>query len=206
MKHFAEWFLDDAHIWNSVKHGLAVQPGEPTMKVTTPADEAEGRQPPLIHASGPGVTYLEERWTYDGERRDQKLWHVGTRWLRPFTLAHLMGEIHVACMFLRSIRQVGRIRYLSEPQKLRIYRTPKFTDFMGSAESGVITNRMHMNMLYSYAYPPSLRCNDCGRTPSDGEHDARKTWRMYRDEEGAPHVLCPRCIRRYVATGRATEA
>jgi hypothetical protein len=171
LTHFAEWFVDDAHVWNAVKHGLAIQSGEPSMQVTTPADEAEGRDPPLIHAKGPAVTYLARR--YPGSRRDQKLWHISTRWTRPFTIAHLMGEIHMACSLLRSIWQVGRGRYLSESQELRIYTSPIFREFLDSAETGVITNRMHINMLYEYAYPPELKCSDCGRRPNDEEHDAR---------------------------------
>jgi hypothetical protein len=114
-----------------------------------------------------------------------------------------MGEIHMACSFLRSIWQVGRVRYLGEAENLRIYRNPTFSEFMDSADTGIIVNRMHMNMLYMYAYPPELQCSDCGRRRGDEEHDAQVTWRMYRTDDGSPRVLCPRCVRRHEAAATA---
>jgi hypothetical protein len=88
--------------------------------------------------------------------------------------------------------QVGRARYLGETQQLRIFRQPLFEDFMHSSGEGIFSNSMRMSLLYLYAYPPELVCSECSRSPMQSER-ARLTWRMYRDDDGTPHVLCAEC-------------
>lgn len=53
---------------------------------------------------------------------------------------------------------------------------------------------MSINILYVYAYPPELVCTDCDRKPRARER-ARLSWRMYRDADGAPRVVCSDCAK-----------
>jgi hypothetical protein len=89
---FAARFLEDANVWNAVKHGLAVQPSHPRLEVASLVTE------------GPGVTYLE--------RDDVGRWNLATRWTNPSTIESLMGEIFVAHSLLRTICDVGRLLVL----------------------------------------------------------------------------------------------
>jgi hypothetical protein len=49
LTHFAGVFVHDAHLFNALKHGLAVRAGSASMELQTPADEA--REIPLIRST-----------------------------------------------------------------------------------------------------------------------------------------------------------
>lgn len=192
LEHYAEWFLKESNLFNSLKHGLAVQPGESSIELVTPADEQRGANPPLIHAEGPSVAFLERSG-------DDKLWHHSTRWVSP---ERLIIETQFAIWLLRSIWQVGRARYTSfvdEGEALRFYDHPTYHEFMNTQLDGdasrIITNRMSMNLTYIYAYQPDLTCAVCHRKPEIGER-ARETWRAYDDGSRELAVHCFECAAR----------
>jgi hypothetical protein len=161
LRHFASWFLKESNLFNSLKHGLAVQPGESSMKLVTPVDEERGADPPLIHAEGSSVAFLERSG-------DENLWHHSTRWVEPDLL---IAEAQFASWLLRSIWQVGRVRYTKsadEGEALRVYDHPSYEEFVKAqldGEARIITNRMSVNLGYIYAYPPDLVCYACHRKP-----------------------------------------
>jgi hypothetical protein len=165
LTHFAGVFVQDAHLFNALKHGLAVRAGSASMQIQTPADE--GRETPLIQAKGSSVAFLEQAG-------DDRLWHETTRWVRP---DRMLAEADVAARMLENIWRVGRIRYLKEdPIKhpLRFWDTVNFDDYIRSQLDGgesaqIITTKMSMNVLYRYAYPPSLVCTRCRREPRKGK-------------------------------------
>jgi hypothetical protein len=173
MSHFADWFLGESNLFNVTKHGLAVHPGESSLQLMTPADE-DGK--PLIHAEGPSVMFLEKMG-------DPRRWHHTARWVDP---ARLMAEAGVGLRLLKSVWQVGRMRYTDfgrEPQRLILFYRPDYNEYMDSllepGEAGkVILNRMSMNLSYRYAYQPELVCVKCSRTPggrAGTHHVARST-------------------------------
>lgn len=191
LQHYAAWFLKESNLFNSLKHGLAVQPGESSMELVTPVDEQRGAKPPLIHAKGPSVAFLEKSG-------DEKLWHNSTRWMEP---DRLITEAQFATWLLRSIWQVGRVRYTrstDQGEMLRFYDHPTYEEFINTQLEGeaarIITERMSVNLTYVYAYPPDLVCSVCHRKPKAGER-ARKTWSAYDDGLGELRVHCPECVR-----------
>lgn len=102
LTYFARIFVDDAHLFNALKHGLAVRAGSASVLLQTPADVT--RKEPLIHADGSSVAFLEQAG-------DDKLWHETTRWVRP---DRMLAEAEIAARMLENIWRVGRIRYLRE--------------------------------------------------------------------------------------------
>jgi hypothetical protein len=192
LHHLAHWFLRESNLFNALKHGLAVQPGESSMQLITPTDEQLLSDPPLIHAEGPSVSFLEK----SGE---PKLWHHSTRWVSP---ERLIIETQFAIWLLRTIWQVGRVRYttlVADAEALRFYDRPSFEEYMktqlGDQTSKIITNRMSMNLDYLYAYPPGLECAECGRSPRP-EELAHKTWRGLMSDDAPLRVFCAECAER----------
>lgn len=192
LTHFATWFVAEAHLFNAVKHGLAVQPGEASMELITPADETRGDRRPLIHASGPSIGFLERSG-------DPAQWHYTTRWVEP---DRLMGETYIAMTLLGYVWRVGRLRYtdLGERERIGLLDRPKYNEYMDSLlEPGegarIITNRMSRLLAHRWAYPPDeITCVSCGRKPAKSEA-AHKTWRGLVVEHRL-ETYCPECAAR----------
>lgn len=190
LTHFAHWFLDESNLFNSVKHGLAVHPGKSGIELNTPEDERLGRNPPLIHAKGPSVAFLEKTG-------DPRRWHYTTRWVEP---QRLMAETVMALRLLRGIWQIGRIRYTDLEKgrvRLDLFTQPGHKEYLDSfLEPGenarLIINRMSMDLGYRYAYGPELVCVKCGRKPEPGEL-AQTTWRGKAEPCSVLEPFCPQC-------------
>jgi hypothetical protein len=194
LNHFARYFLDEAKLYNAMKHGLAIRPGSSSMHVETLADAerlARGESP-LISAEGPSVEYLAR------ESPDDEFGRV-TRWVRPDLL---MGEAMVAAFMLAQIWTVGKLRYLgpedtSKKIPLRFYdQIPLKSILDGYLEgeaSRVVIGTMRVSLGYAYAYPPELKCTSCGRVPRDGEEKPRRYWHAVEASGSPLRVLCPEC-------------
>jgi hypothetical protein len=134
--HFAEHFID-ADVYNALKHGLAVRPGD----VATQLNEGE-----LLKAKGPAIEYLSLRRTPDGQSR----WHRSTTWIRP---DHSMGLVYLAARLMDSLWSIARFRYLKvRPEALHLWTTPVYEEVMKrlaeGEEAGFFVESMHMELLY----------------------------------------------------------
>jgi hypothetical protein len=194
LQHFARYFVDEAMLYNSMKHGLAVRSGTSSMRIETPADmeRAERDEPPLISADGPSVEYLARESREDPYRRV-------TRWFRPDVL---MAEAQMAVYMLEQIWSIGKLRYVdrAEPPAqiaLRFYdQTPLkhiLDVYLDGQPARIVTTRMEMDIGYTYAYPPKLECTACGRGPRDDEERPRRDWRAISDDQSPLRVVCPAC-------------
>lgn len=132
MRFFAQEFLDNAHLYNSVKHGLAVQPGSAAMQL----DDGS-----VISAEGPSVAYLEERML-DGRR----VWAETTHWLK---IGHLLAATYFGILLMRTLWEIGRARYRQTmPERIRLFTDPKLEDFLLAGGEGIVITKMSMNLLY----------------------------------------------------------
>lgn len=195
LHHFARYFLDEAKLYNAMKHGLAIRPGSSSMHLNTPADAerlARGESP-LISAEGPSVEYLARKNPEDEFGRE-------TRWVRPDVL---MGEALIAVFMLAQIWTIGKLRYIGpdDPSRkvpLRFYdHTPLngiLDAYLGdNATARFVIRTMRMSLGYAYAYPPELECTGCSRGPRDDEKRPRRRWYAVEAEGSPLKVLCPEC-------------
>jgi hypothetical protein len=140
--HFAQHFTD-ADLYNALKHGLAVRPGD----AATQLDDGE-----LLKAEGPAIEYLSLR----RNSGDQRRWHRSTTWVRP---DHSMGLVYLAGRLMESLWSIARFRYLNErPEAVNPWRTPLYEDvtrrLAQGEDAGVFIDSMHMELLY-YIDPES---------------------------------------------------
>lgn len=136
LTHFAQHFLH-ADVYNALKHGLAVRPGD---AVTRVGDGA------LLKAEGPAIEYLSLRQDADGHRR----WHRSTSWIQP---DHSMGLVYLASRLMESIWRIARLRYLNEqPDGLDLWTTPAYGEVMRGLAEGegarMIVDTMHVELDY----------------------------------------------------------
>jgi hypothetical protein len=190
LTHFSRAFLDDAHMFNAVKHGLAIQAGASSLQVGIPTDR-EGEASPLIRADGASIAFLERAGPDD-------LWSQSTRWVEP---DWLMAEVRVACWLLENLWRAARIRYLGDDPRDHQFRYFDHVDLneftykqRGTAAGHFIASKVSMSNLYLWAYPPELVCSRCHRKPRKDEKRPRKSW--WGLKTGAPPsiaVICPEC-------------
>jgi hypothetical protein len=136
LTHFAQHFLD-ADVYNALKHGLAVRPGDASTRVGDGA---------LLKAEGPAIEYLSLRQDSDGHRR----WNRSTSWIQP---DHSMGLVYLASRLMESIWRIARFRYLNEqPDGLSLWTTPAYGEVMRGLADGegakIIVDTMHVELDY----------------------------------------------------------
>jgi hypothetical protein len=138
LRGFAGQFLEKAALYNSAKHGLALLPGEGSMRW----DDGS-----LIRAEGPMVQYLKVR--DGGERRR---WSHVLHWSKP---DRQMTLVYRACQLIDRLWDTARIRYLPEqrPERIQIhlFGGPTWHDLMLSSSEdtgGIVVEEMAMDLLY----------------------------------------------------------
>lgn len=132
LRFYAHEFLENASLYNSVKHGLAVQPGESAMKL------GDGS---VISAEGPAIDYLEER-----ERDGRREWVTTTHWLN---VGHLLAASFVGIRLIYGIWAVARTRYTGAPwEGVSAFTEPKVKDVLLAAGEGVVITKMQINLPY----------------------------------------------------------
>lgn len=108
----ARRFLDEAELFNAIKHGLAIQASESAFSIGTPEQK--------ISHEGPAVRFLQPSDTVE------KTWQVETRWISP---ERLMGETWFLLGLLGQILTIGRSHYLGERiESLRMFRPGALQD------------------------------------------------------------------------------
>lgn len=109
VKRFGEYWINDAPIYNSAKHGLTVIPGEMTLSV---ADD-DGSYIPVKPFCGDSITFWEKEKGEAGAS-----WVVKTKWI---DVDETLGIVHVACQMLRSLWEIARARYIGAPPPDHLY-------------------------------------------------------------------------------------
>ena len=98
MREFATRFLDDANLYNSIKHGLGVSPSDAVLAI-------ENR----VVGSGPSIEYPESA-DWDGDTRE---WSLTTQWV---DFEYSLGLVQVAVFVIRAMWEIGRYRWLGRDE------------------------------------------------------------------------------------------
>ena len=118
--HYARRFLD-ADVYNALKHGLAVRPGDALSQLG---------QDEFIKAEGPALEYLSLQADPIGRKR----WHRSTQWLE---LDRSIFFISIATRLMESLWSIARARYLEEkPPPLHLWTEPAYGEVANRLEEG----------------------------------------------------------------------
>jgi hypothetical protein len=110
-----------------------------------------------------------------------------------------MAETEVAAQMLENIWRVGRIRYLKDDpagHRLRFFDELTYDKYLRAIhgeDPKFVTNRMSVNLAYTYAYRPDLVCTNCGREPRPDERTRKTWWGLLIGVPSEIHVLCTEC-------------
>lgn len=100
---FARCFLDDANLYNGIKHGLGVSPSEATFLINE-----------YQFAAGPSVKYPESGQWEHGRRE----WSLVTRWI---DMKQSLALTYVAIQLIASMWTVGRAQHCGGKQSGRVF-------------------------------------------------------------------------------------
>ena len=134
--HFARHFTE-ADVYNALKHGLAVRPGEAAFQFD------DGK---LLKASGASIEYLSLR----RNNGDRLRWSRSTTWIRP---DHSMGFVYLAARLMKSLWQIAKLRYLNEmPSDIDLWVKPSYEEFANRLEkdegAAIFVDSMHAELVY----------------------------------------------------------
>jgi hypothetical protein len=124
LRYFAREFLDYAPLYNALKHGLAIQPGNAELEFSVDNVEL-----PFLTMVGPTILYLEQR-----EHENRKVWSESTRWFS-------FEETLLACQFgikmIEALWDVARVRYVgARVERVWILDQPAYGDFAKMPRKG----------------------------------------------------------------------
>jgi hypothetical protein len=141
LQFFAREFLENANLYNTVKHGLAVQPGDASMQLLGP-----NRQK-IVDADGPAVSYLE-----DLEVKGRRRWVNTTHWLN---LEQMLLAVSLGAEFLNALWEIARMRYTQDGggRAINLFLGSRFDDFLKAGGEGIIITKMSRDLGY-YLPPP----------------------------------------------------
>jgi hypothetical protein len=111
---FAGRWLKNSHVFNAMKHGLAVIPGDALFQIV----DDDGKAVRL--GEGTSVEFLEAReWEKDhGGRRIRREWQTTTRWL---DIQESLGLIEVGALMIDSLWLVAKHCYLAGEVEGRLF-------------------------------------------------------------------------------------
>jgi hypothetical protein len=111
---FAGRWLKDSRVFNAMKHGLAVIPGDALFQIL----DDEGKAVRL--GEGTSVEYLEAReWEKDpGGRRTRREWQTTTRWL---DIQESLGLVEIGASMIDSLWVVAKHRYLDGDGEVQLF-------------------------------------------------------------------------------------
>lgn len=99
LRYFAEVVISRDEIYNGAKHGLAVQAGEPSIRIADIDDLSVG---------GPAISFLTKRKSERGGRE----WVVETHWI---DLEREFAFVYMGAWLIRAMWLSARIRYVGWP-------------------------------------------------------------------------------------------
>lgn len=103
LRHLAAVYLDDANLYNAIKHGLGVRASAATVIFGS-----------HVVGNGPSVEFPESSDWVD----DQRSWSLVTRWIDVGASTAL---IHVAAQMISSMWQIGQFRHLGTAGKGKLF-------------------------------------------------------------------------------------
>jgi hypothetical protein len=114
LRMFAGRWLKDSRVFNAMKHGLAVIPGDALFQIL----DDEGKAVRL--GEGTSVEYLEAReWEKDpGGRRTRREWQTTTRWL---DIQESLGLVEIGASMIDSLWVVAKHRYLDGDGEVQLF-------------------------------------------------------------------------------------
>ncbi|GAA2476232.1 hypothetical protein [Streptomyces gobitricini] len=113
----AQRTLEDAHLYNSSKHGLAVVSGPASLTISSPAGSS-------LNASGPSITFLELS-------TDRGKWCKTTRWLPAQQSLWLTNLVLVE---MRALWNVAKARYVdADISRVETIRPEALNELQASA-------------------------------------------------------------------------
>jgi hypothetical protein len=104
LRHLAAVFLEDANLYNCIKHGLGARGGEAQMILGS-----------TVFGDGPSVEFPE---VTDWDAQDERVWSLTTRWV---DVGESIALTHVAASMASSIWRVGRARLMGKPFEGRFF-------------------------------------------------------------------------------------
>lgn len=137
LRGFARQFLDRSALYNAAKHGLALLPGEASMRL------GDGD---VIQAEGPMIQYLEIQEN-DGRPR----WMHVNHWVQP---DRQIAVIFRACQLIEALWEVARIRYLPAPPErfdVKMFGGASWHDMIASGPErtgAFVLETMSVGLLY----------------------------------------------------------
>ncbi|MEQ9161353.1 MAG: hypothetical protein RLN74_01495, partial [Ilumatobacter fluminis] len=132
---FARTILDDAPLYNGIKHGLGVTPSDAVLKIG-----------PVTAGFGTSVEFPESH-EWDEEGRD---WALTTRWV---DIQESVSLAWVAIEMIDSIWQIGRYRAIGQLPKRSGYFPGSLRPWDLRSNSGGSTTRMSWRILREYREP-----------------------------------------------------
>lgn len=97
LRRLASVFLEDANLYNCIKHGLGTRASSTQMILGS-----------MIFADGPSVEFPEMS---DWDENDVRIWSLTTRWV---DVGEAVALTHVAANMTSSIWRVGRARFVGD--------------------------------------------------------------------------------------------
>lgn len=110
LRSFASRWLEDAPLYNSLKHGLSVVPGEVQLAFAEQPDLSDAR----VFGHGTSVDFLDSE--VSGPKR--RAWKQTTRWL---DVGESLALAEVAQHMIESMWLFGRARYAGGPVPKRLF-------------------------------------------------------------------------------------
>lgn len=130
LRYFANVFLDDAPLYNSIKHGLAVQAGEHSFRFSD-----------LISGGGPGVLFLEQR-----KEQNRLKWAQSIRWLQ---LDQLLAAVSIGTLIMQQLWEVGRVVYVTrDPNGITVMDIPNSQELLAGGKKGLVATKLSIDLLY----------------------------------------------------------
>jgi hypothetical protein len=124
LRTFAERWLKESRVYNALKHGLAIVPGDAVFQLL----DDDGKAVRL--GEGASVELLEATPWED----DRRAWQITTRWL---DVQESLALVEIACLMIESLWLVARHRYVAGVAEGRLFFPSglKPTDLRGPRSS-----------------------------------------------------------------------
>lgn len=107
LRKLAKIWRDEAHLYNALKHGLAIIPGNATIDFLADGTWAQ-------FGSGPSIEYLE----FTPGEQGQRTWQTTLRWV---DVQESLQLVEIACLMIDSLWEVAKARYVGQQDNVRVF-------------------------------------------------------------------------------------